>query len=38
MVPGTAFGAPNTARLSLVSPKETFEQAVDRIVTYLKGD
>jgi aspartate aminotransferase len=38
MVPGTAFGAPNTARLSLVSPRETFEQAVDRIVAYLKGN
>lgn len=36
IVPGEAFGAPNTARLSLVSTKEVFSEAFDRIINFVK--
>jgi aspartate aminotransferase len=35
MVPGVAFGSPNTARLSLVSEKEPFKEAIDIIMKFL---
>lgn len=35
MVPGVAFGSPNTARLSLVSEKAVFKEAVDIIMKFL---
>lgn len=35
MVPGIAFGMPNTARISLVSQKESFKEAIQIIVDYL---
>ncbi|WP_372654981.1 aminotransferase class I/II-fold pyridoxal phosphate-dependent enzyme [Halobacteriovorax sp.] len=36
IVPGEAFGAPNTARLSLVSTKEVFSEAFDKIINFVK--
>lgn len=38
MVPGVAFGSPNTARLSLVSEKEPFKEAVDILMKFLLSD
>lgn len=38
LVPGSDFGAPNTARLSLVSPRATFEEAIDQLVSFMLGD
>ena len=35
IVPGGDFGAPNTARISLVSPKEQFTEAMEKLMTYL---
>lgn len=35
IVPGSDFGAPNTARISLVSPKDKFEVAIDKMVQFL---
>lgn len=35
LVPGIAFGAPNTARMSLVLQKEAFCEAVERIIQFL---
>ncbi|EQC48155.1 aminotransferase, class I/II [Bacteriovorax sp. BSW11_IV] len=35
MVPGIAFGMANTARISLVSQKESFKEAIQIIVDYL---
>ena len=35
MVPGVAFGTPNTARMSLVSEKAEFKEAVNIIIKYL---
>lgn len=35
VVPGQAFGVPNTARLSLVSPHDQFDQAMEQIVKYM---
>ncbi len=35
MVPGIAFGTPNTARLSLVSEKAEFKEAVDILIKFL---
>lgn len=35
IVPGADFGAPNTARLSLVSPSDQFKEAIDRLVAFL---
>lgn len=35
IVPGGAFGVKNAARLSLVSPKDVFEQAVKLLIQYL---
>ncbi len=35
IVPGSDFGAPNTARLSLVPPKEQFSEAISRLVDFL---
>lgn len=37
LVPGDSFGIPNSARLSLVSPKDHFEEAMNRIVKYFKN-
>jgi aspartate aminotransferase len=37
IVPGTDFGAPNTARISLVSPKEQFTEAMEKLMTYLSA-
>lgn len=37
LVPGDSFGIPNSARLSLVSPKDHFEEAMSRIVKYFQG-
>ena len=36
IVPGEAFGAPNTARLSLVSTKELFSEAFEKIIKFVK--
>ncbi len=36
IVPGTDFGMPNSARLSLVLHKEAFTEAMDKIVHFLK--
>ncbi|ATH08734.1 hypothetical protein BIY24_12485 [Halobacteriovorax marinus] len=36
IVPGEAFGAPNTARLSLVSTKELFTEAFEKIIKFVK--
>jgi aspartate aminotransferase len=36
VVPGGSFGVPNSARLSLVSPKEYFAEAMEKITKYLK--
>lgn len=38
MVPGVAFGCPNTARMSLVLEKEPFKEAVDILMKFLLGD
>tara|TARA_R110000868_G_scaffold351700_2_gene612961 strand:- start:2132 stop:3349 length:1218 start_codon:yes stop_codon:yes gene_type:complete len=38
MVPGQAFGMPNTARLSLVMEKEPFKIACDKITNFMNGD
>lgn len=35
MVPGIAFGLPNSARISLVSQKEDFREAMQLVVDYL---
>ena len=35
MVPGSDFGAPNTARLSLVSDNQVFSEALDKIIECL---
>ncbi|MBT7608127.1 MAG: aminotransferase class I/II-fold pyridoxal phosphate-dependent enzyme [Bacteriovoracaceae bacterium] len=35
IVPGTDFGAPNTARISLVSPKEQFQEAMEKLMKFL---
>lgn len=35
IVPGAAFGMPNTARMSLVSEKEVFSEAVAKIMKFL---
>lgn len=37
VVPGSAFGLPNTARLSLVNEKVEFEEAIDRICQTLSS-
>ena len=37
IVPGGAFGVKNAARLSLVSPRDVFEQAVQQLIQYLTG-
>ena len=36
LVPGSGFGSPNTARLSLVSENHIFEKAIDRVIECLK--
>ncbi|OUR96444.1 hypothetical protein A9Q84_08815 [Halobacteriovorax marinus] len=36
VVPGEAFGVPNTARLSLVPTKEFFAEAITKIVEFMK--
>jgi aspartate aminotransferase len=38
IVPGTDFGMPNSARLSLVLHKEAFSEAMDKIVHFLKEE
>ncbi len=35
VVPGEAFGAPNTARLSLVLEPDAFREAIDLLMTFL---
>lgn len=35
IVPGGDFGAPNTARISLVSPKEQFTEAIQKLCEFL---
>lgn len=35
LVPGIAFGMPNTARMSLVLEKEDFKKGVEKLLTYL---
>ena len=35
LVPGAAFGCPNTARISLVSEKEVFAEATDILLKYM---
>lgn len=37
MVPGEAFGTPNCARISLVLPKDSFQEAMDKIMSFLVG-
>ena len=37
MVPGHAFGAPNTARMALVLEKEPFKEAVDRLIKFIQN-
>lgn len=37
VVPGGSFGVPNSARLSLVSPKEYFAEAMSKIIEYLRS-
>ncbi|OIQ20874.1 MAG: hypothetical protein BM556_02725 [Bacteriovorax sp. MedPE-SWde] len=37
MVPGSAFGTPNCARISLVLPKDSFDEAMTRIMDFLIG-
>ena len=37
MVPGEAFGTPNCARISLVLPKDSFDEAMGRIIEFLVG-
>lgn len=38
LVPGTDFGAPNTGRVSLVAEKESFEEAIFKLVQFLISD
>jgi aspartate aminotransferase len=38
VVPGVAFGTPNTARLSLVSEKAVFKEATDILTKFLLGN
>lgn len=38
MVPGQAFGMPNTARLSLVMEKEPFKIACEKLTNFMSGD
>jgi aspartate aminotransferase len=38
LVPGKAFGLANTARMSLVLPKEPFTEAVSKMVNYLSKE
>lgn len=35
VVPGGDFGLPNSARISLVAPKETFAKAIDELMKFL---
>ena len=37
IVPGTDFGLINSARISLVLPKEAFTEAIDKLVRFLHG-
>ena len=37
MVPGVAFGVPNSARISLVSERAEFTEAIELLCKYLKG-
>lgn len=37
LVPGEAFGCPNTARMSLVLEKDPFKEAVDILMKFLLG-
>lgn len=37
IVPGTDFGMPNSARISLVLHKEVFSEAIEKIVQFLHG-
>ena len=37
IVPGTDFGLMNSARISLVLPKEAFTEAIDKLVRFLHG-
>ncbi len=37
LVPGQAFGMPNTARLSLVMEKEPFKTACEKITSFMAG-
>ena len=37
VVPGAAFGMPNTARMSLVLEREPFKEALKRIVTFMQN-
>jgi len=37
IVPGTDFGLTNSARISLVLPKEAFTEAIEKLVTFLHG-
>jgi len=36
VVPGEAFGVPNTARISLVPTKEFFAEAITKIANFMK--
>jgi aspartate aminotransferase len=38
LVPGEAFGCPNTARMSLVLEKGPFKEALDVLMKFLLGD
>ena len=38
VVPGAAFGTPNTARMSLVPEKETFKEASRRLMKFMTGE
>jgi aspartate aminotransferase len=38
LVPGMAFGVPNTARMSLVLEKSPFKESIDRIMKFLLGE
>jgi aspartate aminotransferase len=37
IVPGTDFGLENSARISLVLPKEAFTEAIEKLVRFLHG-
>ena len=37
IVPGGDFGSPNTARISLVSPKEQFVEAMEKLISFLNN-